>query len=170
MYTNPLIVVVMGLPGSGKTYFAEHLTRVLSAEHISSDQVRNEHGQRGRYQPSDKLQVYHWMLEEAEEALAGGHSVVLDATFHRQAYRRRVEDWATAKSCPLYYIELRADDATTRERTYRPRSDSQANYAVYRQLRREAEPLETPHLQLDSSSQPVDTMVQTALDYLTDDA
>ncbi len=170
MDTPPGIVVVMGLPGSGKTYFAQHLARVLSAETISSDQVRNEHRQRGRYELSNKLAVYHAMVEQAEVALADGQSVVLDATFHLRVFRRLVADWAERQDHSLRYIEIIADEATTRKRTRRSRSDSEADYEVYRQLKREAEPLESAHLRLDSSHEDVDTMLQLALDYLTDDA
>lgn len=165
----PSVVVVMGLPGSGKTYLASRLARVLSAAHISSDQVRTEHRWRGKYAPEDKLRVYQWMMEQADGVLREGQSVILDATFHRRAYRTLAEELATEGSYPLHYIEVVADDAITRARTNRHRPDSEANYAVYRKLRREAEPLEQPHLRLDSSQQSEGILLQTTLDYLTDD-
>ncbi len=168
MDASPCIVIVMGLPGSGKTYFAQHLARVLNAEHISSDQVRNEYRQRGRYELSDKLAVYHAMMEQADEALADGQSVVLDATFHLWMFRRLVKDWAEKQGYPLRYIEIIADEATTRKRTHRHRPDSEADYEVYSQLKSEAEPLEEAHLRLKSAND-IDKMLQTALDYLTDD-
>ncbi len=169
MENSSVIMIVMGLPGSGKTYFAQHLARTLSAEHISSDQTRNEHRRRGQYGLSDKLAVYHAMVEQADEALATGQSVVLDATFHLEIFRRLVEDWASEKDYSIRYIEIIADEATTRKRTRRSRSDSEADYRVYQQLKREAEPLEQAHLRLDSSDEDIDTMLQRALDYLTDD-
>ncbi|MGB3780471.1 MAG: ATP-binding protein [Tunicatimonas sp.] len=169
MNSSPGIVVVMGLPGSGKTYFAQHLARVLSAEPISSDQVRAEHRQRGRYELSDKLAVYQAMTEQAEVALADGQSVVLDATFHLRRFRRFVEEWAEGQGYPLRYIEIIADESTTLKRTRGHRPDSEADYEVYRQLKREAEPLEQVPLRLDSSEEDIDTMLQRALDYLTDD-
>lgn len=170
MKSLPSLVIVMGLPGSGKTYLADRLTRVLSAEHLSSDQIRNEHRQRSKYRPDDKLSVYQWMLEQAESVLAEGQSVVLDATFCRREYRCLAEQLAVQGQYPLYYLVVTADDATIRKRTNHPRSDSEADYAVYQKLRREADPLVQPHLTLDSSRQSIDTMLQTALDYLTNDA
>lgn len=169
MDSSPIIVIMMGLPGSGKTYFAQHLARVLNAEHISSDQIRNEHQLRGCYGRSDKLAVYHAMMKQAEAVLGGGQSVVLDATFHLGIFRRLIEGWAAQKGYSLRYIEIFANDLTTRQRTNQHRSDSQADYRVYRQLKREAEPLEQAHLRLDSSDEDIDKMLQLALDYLTDD-
>ena len=170
MNTVGCIIVVMGLPGSGKTYFARHLARVLGAEHISSDQVRNERGLRSHYGLSDKLAVYRAMIEQAEVALTNGQSVVLDATFHLRMFRHLVEEWAEGKGYLLRYVEITADETTTRQRTRRHRSDSEADYSVYRKLKHEAEPLERLHLRLDSSDEDIDTMLQRALDYLTDDA
>jgi predicted kinase len=170
MKSSPSVVIVMGLPGSGKTYFARHLARVLSAEHISSDQVRNEQGRRSHYGLSDKLAVYRAMVEQAEVALADEQWVVLDATFHLGIFRGLVEEWAEGKGYSLRYVEITANEATTRQRTRRHRSDSQADYSVYRKLKIEAEPLEQAHLRLDSSDEDIDTMLQRALDYLTDDA
>ena len=165
----PSIVIVMGLPGSGKTYLASRLARLLSAELISSDQVRREHQWRGRYTAEDKLRVYQRMMEQADRALRDGQSVILDATFNRRAYRALADRLATQGPYPLSYIKVVADEATTRVRTNRHRPDSEATYAIYRKLRREAEPLVQPHLWLDSSRQSIDSMLQTTLDYLTHD-
>ena len=169
MKLPPFLVMVMGLPGSGKTYFARRLARLLSAELISSDQVRYEHRLRGRYAEEDKRRVYEIMIEQADDTLRKERSVILDATFHRRTYRRLAERIATEGTYPLYYIRVVADDAVIRERTNRSRTDSEATYAVYRKLKREAEPLNHPHLTLNSSRQDIDTMLRTTLDYLTNE-
>jgi len=36
-----MIIVVTGLPGSGKSYFAQQLAPLMDAEYINSDKVRS---------------------------------------------------------------------------------------------------------------------------------
>nr|WKN34610.1 ATP-binding protein [Tunicatimonas sp. TK19036] len=150
MKTSPIIVVVTGLPGSGKTYFAKCLARRLNAEHIRNNQVRNNHQKQGLYRLSDKQWVYQWMLHQAEEVLTGGRSVVLDATF---TFERSAKWLRTGRVD--YHIRnttsnLSLMDVTIWEHTNRHRSDSEVGYSVYLKLKHKAETLVQPHLRLDS--------------------
>lgn len=163
---HPYIVVVMGLPGSGKTFFAQQLAPALKAAHISSDQVRNQHQYQGRYTLNDKQRVYKNMLKQAAIQLEKGQPVVLDGTFHIGQFRQLVNDFATKHSWPLFYLEITADENIVRKRTSRPRPDSEADYQVYQMLKQQYEPLREPHLRLNSSQQSIDQMLRAAQDYL----
>ncbi len=163
---HPYTVIVMGLPGSGKTFLARQLAPVLGAAHISSDQVRDQYQLRGKYTLREKQRVYQHMLEQAAPHLQGGQSVLLDGTFHLRRFRQLVEDFTTAYDCRLFCIEVTADEDAIRQRTAKPRPNSEADYNVYKLLKQQYEPLQKPHLQLNSSKQSIDQMIQTARDYL----
>ena len=53
-----MIIVVSGLPGTGKSYFAEKLSGRLGAVHFNSDKMRNALHVRGKYTIGDKLHIY----------------------------------------------------------------------------------------------------------------
>ena len=93
-------------------------------------------------------------------------TVVLDGTFHLRRFRQLVEDFTSAYDCRLFCIEVTADEDAIRQRTAKPRPNSEADYNVYKLLKQQYEPLQKPHLQLNSSKQSIDQMIQTARDYL----
>ena len=57
-FYNKMVVIVFGLPGSGKSYFASRLAKKLEADYISSDQVRKKLFTRPDYSEEGKKQVY----------------------------------------------------------------------------------------------------------------
>ena len=76
-----MIVIVFGLPGSGKSYFASHLASAINAEYLNSDQVRRTMFDRSTYSKKEKLAVYNEMLAQTRQAVSQKKNLVLDATF-----------------------------------------------------------------------------------------
>ncbi len=163
----PFVLVVMGLPGSGKTFLAKRLAPVLNAVHISSDRVRKQEQRLGWYTSSDKQWIYQEMLVQATKLLQQEKSVVLDGTFHRRTYRQLVKDFAAIHRWPLFFVEMTAGEETIHQRVTKPRPDSEADYPVYQLLKQQYEPLQLPHLPLDSSRQSVEEMLGAVENYLT---
>lgn len=80
-------ILMCGLPGSGKSTIAKHLSRSLSAQLLSSDTIRERVFKSLRYDSLGDLAVlklrpkYHTVLiEEASEHLLRGKRVVVDAS------------------------------------------------------------------------------------------
>ena len=158
----------MGLPGSGKSFFAARLAELLKAEYISSDSVRKALLPGALYTPQEKLMVYLEMLRLTEGALQDGRQVVLDATFYTASVRAMfTEELPDAEK--LVFIEVVADEELSRQRLKRPRIDSDANFEVYQQIKEEWEPLQTPHLVLRSTDSNIDGMLDEAIEYLEQD-
>jgi predicted kinase len=122
------LVVVGGLPGSGKTTLAGVLADELGAVLISSDRLRKELAgidpaehtsaayRDGIYTPECTARTYDEIVRRAEELLARGESVVLDASWSDAATRKsaqraaeRTRSIAVALRCvaPLPVRELR---------------------------------------------------------------
>ena len=99
-----MIVVLIGLSGSGKSFVANILHREFGFEWIRSDQIRKEMAgiepaqkvkvgfSEGIYSEDWTKKVYERMLDLAEEKLKEGKKVVLDATFLRAWQRERVKE------------------------------------------------------------------------------
>jgi predicted kinase len=83
-----MIVIVLGLPGSGKSYFAARLAEVIQADYINSDQVRKEMFSKRTYSEKEKGAVYDAMLERMKTAAKLKRDLVLDATFHTEDSRQ----------------------------------------------------------------------------------
>lgn len=160
-----MVVIVFGLPGSGKSYFASRLAGIISADYINSDRVRKEMLAKRTYSNREKEIVYNKMLATLKEDQVQNRNVVLDATFHKKETRELFVK-EMEKRGGIYFIEVTADENVTRERLKNQRPDSEADFEVYKIIKEENEPMKEPHLILLSTNDNIDEMLQKARDYL----
>lgn len=164
-----MLIIVSGLPGSGKSFFARRLSQRLDAEHINSDATRKAMNAMGRYAFEDKLIVYEEMAKKASERLREGKTVVVDATFYHHQMRDIFITLGTLLHTPVYYIEIQADEDLIRHRLSTPRADSEADYGVYEQLKLQHEEPGGNHLVLQSANDNIDQMLERAFSYIKRD-
>ena len=124
------LVLVGGLPGTGKSTLAEGLADRLGWAVLRSDQVRKELAGldptepagappfEGIYTPAFTAEVYRELLRRAELALGWGDSVVLDATWLDPHQRDAAHRLAARCHCHLHELrcDLAVDEANDRIR------------------------------------------------------
>ncbi len=162
----PKLLLITGLPGSGKTNLANAFVAKSDVVHFNSDQLRHEMRLLGKYDAANKSKVYDTLMERARIALLAGKMVVVDSTFYTDTIRQPFRQLAIDCNVPLYWVEIRASEATIRERLQTPRPDSEADFAVYEKIRDEMEPLQEPHLVLWSDQLSVEKMIDLIREYL----
>jgi len=162
----PLLILVLGLPGSGKSYFSKHLAHELNAYYFSSDRTREEMKLMGHYDEESKQEVYDRLEERAREVLKKGKNVLIDATFHKKKRREQFTNLARQCGARLKMICITADESLIRERLKKERKESEADFAVYQTLKKEFEPIESSHLSLHSRKNNLAEMLRRAKDYL----
>lgn len=160
------IIVIFGLPGSGKTFFAKKMTKELGAVYIGSDEIRIETFRRGKYDLKSKQAIYLDMLVRTEQTLRHDPMVILDATFYLQKLRERFITKAADLHVPLYFIEVEATETIITERLKQKRADSEADLHIYQQLKEEFEPLAESHLILHSDEMTITEMIRLTLAYI----
>ena len=160
-----VVIIVIGLPGSGKSYFASRLADMLGAEYINSDQVRKKLLSKKTYSEKEKLSVYDAMLAKMKICLEQKKDIVLDATFYKRAIRSKFLDALKGK-VESAIIEVKATVPLTRERLKMQRADSDADFEVYETIKKQWEPLADKHLILRSTNDNITDMLQKASDYL----
>lgn len=158
--------MVMGLPGSGKSYFAKNLALKLAAAYISSDDFRKKMGLMGKYQIQDKLSVYHELIRSSKDLLMEGNTVVLDATFYLKSVRDLVESLAKSIPCKIIKILVKAEEEIIELRLSKPRIDSEADHSVYLQIREQFEPLDEEYLELQSTNSNLEENLKKAIHYI----
>lgn len=92
--TKPVLIMMYGFPGAGKTYFARQLSDSLKAAHVSSDRIRGELFDKPRYDKEENQVVEHLTNYMAEEFLNAGVSVVYDLNVSKGAQRRSLRELA----------------------------------------------------------------------------
>lgn len=122
------LVLVGGLPGSGKTTIAGRLADSLGAVLLSSDRVRKEladlvpevHAyagyRQGIYTPVHTERTYGELLRRAGELLGRGESVVLDASWTDAGLRARAARVAGDAHAELVALRCEVADRVAAER------------------------------------------------------
>lgn len=160
----PVLLIVFGLPGSGKSFFALQLAHLLKAKYINSDIVRMGALVKRTYSENEKRIVYNNMMSKMLIFLRRNENVVLDATFYKDEIRSAFLNKAEGKA-KILFIEVKADESLIRERLTKPRSDSEADFEVYKKIKKQWEPLQNDHLILHSTNNNVIDMLQKASTY-----
>jgi predicted kinase len=160
-----MIVMVMGLPGSGKSFFAERLAREIHAVYISSDRLRKQMISRRTYSAEEKEMVYNEMLGQLRDAIKKKEDLVLDATFYKDRIRKKFREEA-GKAGGLFYIEVQAAEPLVKERLGQVRADSEADFNVYKLIKADWEPVQEEHLLLQSANDNIELMINKAKEYL----
>jgi predicted kinase len=129
--TKPTLILLYGLPGSGKTYFARQLCEDISAAHVQGDRIRYELFEEPRFDRQENEIVEHLMQYMTEEFLNAGISVVYDTNAMRLSERRALRDMARrVKAQPLLiWLQIDIESAFTRV-VKRDRRKTDDKYAV----------------------------------------
>jgi predicted kinase len=161
MDTSKLVMVV-GLPGTGKSTFSRALAASIGAHHLNSDVVRTELDLRGKYSPKDKAKVYQALKEQTGRLLNAGSTVIVDATLYLEKLRQPYTELAQQLGCPTLWIELHARTETIKERVSEKRPYSEADLAVHQKIKSLYEPLQEHHLSLETDDVSLETLVNMA--------
>lgn len=150
---RPCLVLVIGLPGTGKSTLARALADEGFAW-VRSDAVRKQLAAgaapgEGIYTAAWTERTYAACLEQARARVLAGERVVVDANFKADAQRRPFVALARALGVPARIFVCTADDAAVRERlTHRSGDVSDADVGVYLRAREEWQPLAPAHAAL----------------------
>jgi predicted kinase len=110
---QPLLIMLYGYPGAGKTYFARQLSEKLQAAHVHGDRIRSELFEQPRYDKEENAAVIQLMDYMTQEFLNAGLSVVYDANAMRMPQRHALRELARqAKAQPLL-VWLQIDPETS---------------------------------------------------------
>jgi uncharacterized protein len=155
LHVRPKLVVMMGLPGVGKTFVARRLAERMDAFHFLSDSIRKqllgipvgqhqaaEYGQ-GIYKGDIGRKTYDEMLQRAQVFLAAGFNVITDATFLDERVRSQAQRIAARAGAPALIVYADCPERTVEARLRRratERSFSDADLGVYRAMKSRFKP------------------------------
>lgn len=154
---RPFLVLVSGLPGSGKSYFSRELAKRYPLAHLNSDVLRRRLFAPPTHGAAESARLFAAVHVLLARLLSRGVSAVLDATSLKEAHRRPLYDIAERSGAGLVVVQTEAPPEVAWQRLEaRPggadRGDfSEATVAVYDRMSREAEPIERPHVRVDTS-------------------
>ncbi len=175
--TGPMVVVVFGRSGTGKSTQAAALSDALGWAHLSSDRVRKTRAGVPLHQRPDATtrkrlysaemtdRTYATLQARAVERGRNDKGTVLDATYSNPERRETLRSTLRATGVPYAFVELTASDDTLRDRL----SDREAGSTTASDARAEdfdalddryeaPSALEDPHhVRIDTERSPEDT-------------
>ena len=175
---KPLLLIMAGLVGTGKTTVAEALGRSLGLTVVSSDVTRKrlagispeerrfEQFEGGIYSDDFTRKTYDEMFARARELLSQRQSVILDASFKKRQDRLQAKNLAEEAKADFAVIECILDEKTIKsrlEQRIKEGSASDGRWEIFEQQKQDfdkiTESSSENHIILDTS-QPMSNIVK----------
>jgi aminoglycoside phosphotransferase family enzyme/predicted kinase len=167
---KPLLFMVSGLTGTGKSTLALKIAVDYHAHQINTDIVRKElagidkferhHNEfnTGLYVPKKIDFTYEKVMEKAADFLKKGKNVVLDATFQKKKYRDMTEEIAEENNALLIRIRCICPDKIVKkwlEKRLKKKSVSDGRWEIYQKQKDMFEPLVSGenHIKVNTSEE-----------------
>ncbi len=171
---QPVLVMLCGLPGTGKSTLARELTHHLPAVVVESDRVRQKLFAPATYSAEESRQVHQVCHILISWYLRHYYHVIYDATNLYEYHRALVYGLVTRSGTRLVVAEVVARDEVVRRRLAPRRSGdrsghhredySDADWDVYLTMRSRAEPIQHQHITVDTSDGDVGRGVKRLLE------
>ena len=153
----PVLIIVSGLPGSGKSYFSRRLAERLPLPIIESDAMRQILSQKPTYSPGESERLFRACHMLIGDLLRRGISVIFDATNLIERNREELYRIADSAEAKLIIVRLEAPPELVRQRMARRQTGidsddkSEANWQVYQKMTATAEKIRRNHFAVDTS-------------------
>ena len=147
-----LLIIVCGLPGTGKSTVAKLLTKYLGAQLLRTDVIRKKIFRRPRYNATNMNRVYRELFLQTRKT-GRTRNIILDATFSKNKHRKTARRIAKLLGCRFIMIETMCSVAVIRSRLNKRtrRSPSDARFPQYLAMRQSFEKISEPHYVINTS-------------------
>ncbi len=154
---RPALVILIGLPGSGKSHFARRLAKRYPAVILDSDALRSVLYESPQHTAQENARLFPAIQALTGRLLDRGVPVLLDATNLKEAYRKPSYRLARDVGARLVIVRLRAPFAVmrkrlaTRDAARNSLDRSTAGLLVLERMRRDYQRPYRPYFVVDTS-------------------
>lgn len=123
--SRPLVIMVIGLPGSGKSFFARQFASMFGAPLVSADYVRHSLSAESTFDAQEDAIVQTLIQNQIEELCKTGKTFVIDGGINHRTNRTAIERLSTAQGYGRMVIWVQTDEPTSLSRSVK-RNDKRA--------------------------------------------
>jgi len=161
-----MVVIIFGLPYTGKSYFASRLAKEIDAVYINSEQIRKQMFISPTHTEYEKGLVYQEMLGLMRKSVKARQNLVLDATFYKVEIRNAFLKETVSLTAETYFIEIKASEEIIQGRLHLAGVVNWHDLEQYEKVKHDFQHHTYPHLVIESTDNNIDSMLNQALDYL----
>jgi|TARA_B100001964_G_C14259436_1_gene614462 hypothetical protein len=151
-----LIIMIIGLPATGKSTIAKNITSELKGTLLRTDLIRKQLLKKPRYSKKEKDLIYGVMLSVTNYLTSLGETVILDGTFYKRSTREKVYRMANENQINLRIVECCCPVEVIKRRMNRRKRNkyplSQADYETYKKISAQFDAIRREHIIVDTSN------------------
>ena len=151
----PVLIAVVGLPGTGKSYFCGRLAERLPFVVLESDALRKVLFPSPSYNPQESTQLFQAIHLLIEKLLRKGIPLILDATNLSEKHREHLYSIADRLGIKLILVRVDAPPEVVYERLtrrqQRSESKSDADWTIYQKMQSYIDNINRKHYVVDTS-------------------
>lgn len=102
--SHPRLIVLMGLPGSGKSYLAQHLTNKYGFTRLSGENITYALFGSDKCSSEQYAQAYKTLRLIAAKLLVEGYSIIIDGTNLKRMFRDQIYQDVPHRHTILVYL------------------------------------------------------------------
>ena len=152
---RPVLIVVSGLPGTGKSHFCRQLAGRLPSVILESDVLRKTIFPSPGYSLEESARLFKAIRFLIERLIKKGISVIMDATNLTERYREYFYSIAERLGVKLVLVRVEAPPSLVKERlearSNNPEESSDAVWGVYQKMKGSVERISRKHYVADTS-------------------
>ena len=114
--SRPHVLMIVGLPGAGKSFFARQFSETFGAPVVSTDRIRYELFDHPTYNSSETDLITRLAVYQTEELFKTNRSFILEGGCNGRADRTRVGQAARKAGYDVSVVWVQTDPATCRAR------------------------------------------------------
>ena len=161
-----MIILICGLPGTGKTFLAHELSKHIDSTVLSTDKIRKELIPKPTYAPWERSLIYDVLFLLVKYLHNSGINCILDGTFNMEKSRSEVKNFLNLTKEEFYIIECICPEDIIISRLLLRKGDySDATVSIYLKMKRIYEKIRENHISINTAK-PIDVNINKILEYV----
>lgn len=114
--SQPHIIAMVGVPGAGKTFFAEHFSETFKAPFVNWGTIRSELFNEPTYSSDEDAIIERVAAYMLSESLKTGATVLYEGDVATQTARRKLQQRAKKAGYDVLFVWTQIDQPTAKQR------------------------------------------------------